>query len=563
MEGTRHALIVEDRQDWQTILSRVMESIMWHVDLAANYDEALSLLANNVYDLAIIDPMLDTSDQHNRDGLRLLEEIHNHYPETPLIVVSGSLSPQAIAEATQLPPDVPLVEKQKWDREAFKGLVLQRTIAPEDSIGRRTAVRLLRKAVQYRPSISDIPLPPAENSRKGTPRILIVEDRPDWQVILSRILDEEDWFWRSVPNASDALTLIADQKQQFNIVLLDLRFAEAGIPSSSDDSWALLEYLANTENHQTRVIVVSGEASRGEIATLDNKYPIEGFVDKDTFKKNELLELIYNLSAKTTLHIKSLGNFQVWRDKEAIDDFGSDAAETLFKILLTQRKTAIPSEEVMDALTTYDNEQGKDIQPNLHAIVNDTRFVLEPELVDPDGSEFILQVDGQYVLAGVEHVKIDFEEMEQYLAAGKAHQAADETDHAIDCYEAASSLYQGEYLPNDRFADWSILLRAKLQKQVVRILHPLADLYATQGDFTKAIEATQTCLQHDAYNEATHRRLMRYHRHKGNKKAALTVYSTWEKLKREFFGEAPAPQTEALRDAIANDAELPPTEPTR
>ena len=47
---------------------------------------------------------------------------------------------------------------------------------------------------------------------------------------------------------------------------------------------AYLDHLAMT-GKKTRVIVVSGEASRGDVAALFTRYPIEGFVDKDAFKK--------------------------------------------------------------------------------------------------------------------------------------------------------------------------------------------------------------------------------------------------------------------------------------
>jgi DNA-binding SARP family transcriptional activator len=49
---------------------------------------------------------------------------------------------------------------------------------------------------------------------------------------------------------------------------------------------------------------------------------------------------------------------------------------------------------------------------------------------------------------------------------------------------------------------------------------------------------------------------MRYHYCHHNKEAALTAYLTWEKLKREFFGEEPSPETQTLRDAIIRNEQI-------
>jgi DNA-binding SARP family transcriptional activator len=136
------------------------------------------------------------------------------------------------------------------------------------------------------------------------------------------------------------------------------------------------------------------------------------------------------------------------------------------------------------------------------------------------------------------------------LVRGITHQERSEDEAAILIYEQAIPIHQGEYLPTDRFAPWTVPLRNHLQNMYARMLNRMADLYAKQGDFDKAIQTAQLCMQQDPYHESTHRRLMRYHFCNGNRDAALTVYMTLAKQRREFFNEEPSEETQELYEAI-------------
>jgi DNA-binding SARP family transcriptional activator/ActR/RegA family two-component response regulator len=557
MAERQRVLIVEDRPDWQSILSKTMVAINWTVDIASTYDQALHLLNHHAYDLAIIDPVLDNTNKYNRDGLRVLVEIHKDYPETALIIVSGSVSQSTLDTYPDLPKDLKLIEKHKWDRETFTSFIRNAMTPPHGQIGKSTVIRMLRSSQRYAPPNKEMPTPPREEERKGKARILIVEDRPDWQVILARTLEDEAWFWRYVPNASLALELLKDKQQFFHVVLLDLRLGDQDVPLQEGEGWQLLDYLSSS-GKRTRVIVVSGEASRGDVAALFTRYPIEGFIDKDTFKKNELLGLIYALMAKPKIHIQTLGGFHVWRDEKSVSDFGSHEAELLLKILLAHQGETVPSIKLIKWLlpgfgVTTSLSQPK---PALRAIVDTLRHVLEPDLERGDHSAFILERPEGYVLDVSQGLRVDFIELVAKLADGKQHQAAGQDEQAMAVYLAAQALHEGEFLPDDRSKAWALNTRNQVEHDYARLLNRLADLYAKQDDLAKAIETAQLCLKVDAYHESTHRRLMRYHYCHHNKEAALTAYLTWEKLKREFFGEEPSPETQTLRDAIIRNEQI-------
>ncbi|HLA41919.1 MAG TPA: response regulator [Aggregatilineales bacterium] len=553
----RRALIVEDRSDWQNIIAKALTSMDWEYDIASNFEQALTLVESKYYDLAVIDPVLDNANKYNRDGLRVMAELHKKSPHTHILVVSGSVTQEVLRNDPDVPVTVPVIEKQNWDFALFRGLVIQASIPASDSIGRKTLVRLLRSAIQERPSSQGIPKPPDQNDRRGMPHVLIVEDRPDWQVILTRSIEEEGWYWRCVPNADEALKILQNEMIHFHVVLLDLRLGDADIPLRKSAGWHILDFLKESDK-STRVIIVSGEASRGDVATLFMKYPIAGFIDKDTFKKNELLEIIYELTDKPKLRIQTLGSFQIWRDEVTVDDFGSKSAEQLLKILISVRGEVLSEDEL--AAMVFANQDGQDAEAKkaaLRDIVNTTRHMLEPELAEAADSAFIKQNESGYWMDASYHVSPDFVKLEELFTEGKEHEDAENFAEAIQCYEKAADLYEGEYLPGDRLALWSGGLRTHLQNQFAKLLNRLADLYAQQNNLAKAIETAQKCLKHNAYHESTHRRLMRYHSCMGNKDAALTVYTTLEKLLREFFGEEPSAETQNLKYAIESGESVP------
>ncbi|MCL4875927.1 MAG: response regulator [Anaerolineae bacterium] len=539
------ALLVEDRIDWQSILSRTLMSMGGEVDVASNFRQALALLEHTRYDLAVVDPVLDNANKYNRDGVRVINEIQQRYPTTPLIVVSGSVSHISLPGSDDLLRKFPIIEKQTWNKEAFVKLA-------QDALhGVPLPARHIDRAESVITSTQEMPVAPVDGERKGVPRILIVEDRPDWQVILSRTIEEEGWFWRTVRDAGEALHILREEKIAFNIVLLDLRLGDANIPLQHAQGWQLLDYLTSADL-ATQVIIVSGEASRGDVATLFMKYSISGFVDKDSFHKYELIGLIRKLTASAKLRIQTLGDFRLWRNGEIVDDFGESAVETLLKILMTRRGAPVSVDELADLMKS-ESVAAADLRP----LINQMRMILEPNLAQPGDSSFIVREGSAYRFNFSTNVRVDFIELEEIQSEGKLYEQEHAYANAIKTYEKALRIYQGEYLPKDRFQQWSVQLRSHIQTKFAKTLNRLADLYARDGRLEEAIATAELCLKQDAYHEATYRRLMRYHACLGNKNTALMVYMTLEKLFREFFQEEPSAQTRELRDSIAAGEPVP------
>jgi DNA-binding NtrC family response regulator len=96
----KRILIVEDMSDWQEQFRSVLRRTGYAVTTVPTYGEALGELRQEEYHLVIVDLRLSLTDENNRDGVKLLEDLKKL--QIPSIVVTGygtnELARQAIQE---------------------------------------------------------------------------------------------------------------------------------------------------------------------------------------------------------------------------------------------------------------------------------------------------------------------------------------------------------------------------------------------------------------------------------------------------------------------------------
>jgi CheY-like chemotaxis protein len=123
MQSPPHALIVEDLEIWQDVLSEVLADAGYQIRIAPNYTWAMQALAENNFDLAVIDPVLDDANRRNRDGLRVLQCILGQQPGTMAVVVTSSDPNRIQREVLAISPEVPMLWKDEWDDERFLSII--------------------------------------------------------------------------------------------------------------------------------------------------------------------------------------------------------------------------------------------------------------------------------------------------------------------------------------------------------------------------------------------------------------------------------------------------------
>lgn len=94
MNETRSALVVDDERDIRELLVLTLGRMGLRISTAANLAEARELLASNPYDLCITDMRLPDG-----NGIELVTEIAQHYPRTPVAMITAFGSMDLAVEA--------------------------------------------------------------------------------------------------------------------------------------------------------------------------------------------------------------------------------------------------------------------------------------------------------------------------------------------------------------------------------------------------------------------------------------------------------------------------------
>lgn len=96
-------LVVDDIPDWQITMGGILRDHGYTVSTAGSLDESIALLAENRFDLALLDLRLDETDEDNQDGLKLAKFIRERWPDMKIIVITGYGTRDVVGEA--LAPD--------------------------------------------------------------------------------------------------------------------------------------------------------------------------------------------------------------------------------------------------------------------------------------------------------------------------------------------------------------------------------------------------------------------------------------------------------------------------
>jgi DNA-binding SARP family transcriptional activator len=248
----------------------------------------------------------------------------------------------------------------------------------------------------------------------------------------------------------------------------------------------------------------------------------------------------------TTLHIRLLGVFEVRRDEQPLanSEWHSHQVRTILKLLLARRGRVVPVDQLIELI--WPGEDPAAARCHLHVRISQLRRALDPD--DPDAH--VLTVAGGYTFTPNTNCWIDTVEFETCARRGRRCQEGGDLAEAINAYESARTLYQGNFLEGDPYADWASIERERLRERFLTMLTELAECYARQGRYRRAITRCREVLANDLCREAVYTRLMLYHYYAGEQDRALRSYEYCRQVLANELGVEPLPQTTALYEQI-------------
>ena len=94
----RNILVVDDSPDWRDLFRASLLRSNYRVETAASYTEAIEKLSGNQIELVIVDLRLDMVDEDNRDGMTLLQDLHQRGINALVITGYGTATLQQQAK---------------------------------------------------------------------------------------------------------------------------------------------------------------------------------------------------------------------------------------------------------------------------------------------------------------------------------------------------------------------------------------------------------------------------------------------------------------------------------
>ena len=253
------------------------------------------------------------------------------------------------------------------------------------------------------------------------------------------------------------------------------------------------------------------------------------------------------------LKIYLLGEFKAVHDDETQSpiEWPRKQTQQLFKILVSQRGEMFSQDQLLDMLfPDLDPERGIG---NLHKRMSELRKALEPDRPRGQASRYIESPSqGNYRFSSEAECWIDIEIFKSHIGRGK--RLADQSDYsdALEEFERALELYQGDFLREDLYEEWTQLRRSQLREHYIKLLSSLAESALQLGLYEKALATSKRIITEVPGHEDAYSLKMRAHFYAGESQKALATYEQCERDLKIELGMTPSPELHHLYIDILN-----------
>jgi len=253
----------------------------------------------------------------------------------------------------------------------------------------------------------------------------------------------------------------------------------------------------------------------------------------------------------TSLRIHVLGQFSLERKQgqswQTVEDsaWQHQRVRTLLACLLSSPGRRLGREQIMDAL--WPEADMETASNRLDRGVYSLRQLLEPTLSRPSSSQLLRIEREGLLLADQTHIWVDADAFENLISQAHATHGTHEAETSL---EEAAALYSGDFLPEERLAEWTMPRREALQRSWMGLLLELADLRIASTAFAHAIEPLDRLLAADPTNEAAVQRLIISLAQLDRRGEALRAYQRFASALKREYNVVPLLETRNLYDAV-------------
>ena len=260
------------------------------------------------------------------------------------------------------------------------------------------------------------------------------------------------------------------------------------------------------------------------------------------------------IGASVPLKVAALGRFAVFRDQKLLSggNWNRRRVCEMFKLLLSTEQHRLHREQVQELLwPSFTIEQAANsFGKTLYLL----RRALEPELATGKPSAYVA-LDHDILLLVPDSLQIDadlFESLAKQVQANMhgAQIKEQQVQSTLDEFDRVLALYEGDYLPDDLYEDWTQRRRDRLHRTYSWLLENAAKVAIAGLMGERACEYLHALLEYNHADEQTHRELMVVYARMGRRSDALNQYQLLYKALQEELGASPLPETLELYHAI-------------
>lgn len=257
------------------------------------------------------------------------------------------------------------------------------------------------------------------------------------------------------------------------------------------------------------------------------------------------------ISITTSLSVSTLGRFEIRRNGEQLagGNWSRRKVVELFKLLLSAEQHRLHREQVQEIL--WPNSLAEQAANSFGKTLYLLRRALEPDLAAGKGSSSIyVLLDHDTLLLVPESMQIDadiFEASAKQLQSRVRSSGSSETNaRLLADFDSVLALYQGDYLPEELYEDWTQRRRDRMRRIHSWLLEHAAELALASGKGLRASEYLLELLEKNSADEQTHRQLMLVYARMGRRSDALNQYLLLRRALKEDLHTAPLPETNEL-----------------
>lgn len=249
------------------------------------------------------------------------------------------------------------------------------------------------------------------------------------------------------------------------------------------------------------------------------------------------------LPKKHTLQVRCLGKFTLTCNGKTVNKWQSVKAKDLFQYLMTRPREPVAKEALMEILWPDCDPQSAN--NNLKSAIHGLRRTLE-QLPGDDTLNPVIFVQGSYMVDPEVDLWLDIEDFEKHWTAGRRLEKDGRIIEAVHEFEAGEQLYQGDYLQDELYEEWTLLRREALRDVYMAILSRLADHVLLEKDFLGCIGYCQKILGKDPCREDAYRKLMQSYSRLGQRNRAMRWYEICRQIVKTELNTTPDQETESL-----------------